>query len=153
MRSVRPGRDRRAALGVFGSESRGAGQARCCHRDFTDTPVPGPSNAPSYSPPMFDLQPMRTLFLLPASKVALAKNPKKRPTAEKLLQHPWPLSRMLAIELLEKANNPDHSAYDFDTNPNLILSLILTLTTPLLVPDTNQVIRGSMAQPSGKEKN
>ncbi|TKS85878.1 Mitogen-activated protein kinase kinase kinase kinase 3 [Collichthys lucidus] len=51
-------------------------------------------------------------------KLALTKNPKKRPTAEKLLQHPFvsqPLSRTLAIELLDKANNPDHSTYnDFD---------------------------------------
>ncbi|XP_034754362.1 mitogen-activated protein kinase kinase kinase kinase 3-like [Etheostoma cragini] len=51
-------------------------------------------------------------------KLGLTKNPKKRPTAEKLLQHPFvsqPLSRTLAIELLDKANNPDHSTYnDFD---------------------------------------
>ncbi|KAA8583550.1 hypothetical protein FQN60_014758 [Etheostoma spectabile] len=51
-------------------------------------------------------------------KQGLIKNPKKRPTAEKLLQHPFvsqPLSRTLAIELLDKANNPDHSTYnDFD---------------------------------------
>lgn len=83
--------------------------------------------------------------------MALTKNPKKRPTAEKLLQvsislwdfsyeirgrlievvgmlmcvffpsafqHPFvtqPLSRSLAIELLDKMNNPDHSTYhDFD---------------------------------------
>uniref|UniRef100_A0A8C9TPI0 Mitogen-activated protein kinase kinase kinase kinase n=1 Tax=Scleropages formosus TaxID=113540 RepID=A0A8C9TPI0_SCLFO len=90
-------------------------------------------------PPMFDLHPMRALFLMTKSnfqppklkdkvkwsnnfhhfvKMALIKNPKKRPTAEKLLQHPFvsqPLSRTLAIELLDKANNPDHSLYpDFD---------------------------------------
>uniref|UniRef100_A0A3Q1CKG2 Mitogen-activated protein kinase kinase kinase kinase n=1 Tax=Amphiprion ocellaris TaxID=80972 RepID=A0A3Q1CKG2_AMPOC len=90
-------------------------------------------------PPMFDLHPMRALFLMTKSnfqppklkdklkwtnnfhhfvKLALTKNPKKRPTAEKLLQHPFvsqPLSRTLAIELLDKANNPDHSTYnDFD---------------------------------------
>ncbi|KAF2974979.1 hypothetical protein EK904_006906 [Melospiza melodia maxima] len=51
-------------------------------------------------------------------KMALTKNPKKRPTAEKLLQHPFvtqPLNRSLAIELLDKMNNPDHSTYhDFD---------------------------------------
>ncbi|CAB1343797.1 unnamed protein product, partial [Coregonus sp. 'balchen'] len=51
-------------------------------------------------------------------KLSLTKNPKKRPTAEKLLQHPFvsqPLSRTLAIELLDKANNPDHTTYnDFD---------------------------------------
>ncbi|XP_029031277.1 mitogen-activated protein kinase kinase kinase kinase 3-like isoform X5 [Betta splendens] len=90
-------------------------------------------------PPMFDLHPMRALFLMTKSnfqppklkdklkwtnnfhhfvKLALTKNTKKRPTAEKLLQHPFvsqPLSRTLAIELLDKANNPDHSTYnDFD---------------------------------------
>ncbi|KAM6916290.1 mitogen-activated protein kinase kinase kinase kinase 3-like isoform 5-T5 [Xenentodon cancila] len=90
-------------------------------------------------PPMFDLHPMRALFLMTKSnfqppklkekpkwtnnfhhfvKLALTKNPKRRPTAEKLLQHPFvsqPLSRTLAIELLDKANNPDHSTYnDFD---------------------------------------
>ncbi|XP_069788067.1 mitogen-activated protein kinase kinase kinase kinase 3 isoform X2 [Narcine bancroftii] len=90
-------------------------------------------------PPMFDLHPMRALFLMTKSnfqppklkdkikwstnfhqfvKLALTKNPKKRPTAEKLLQHPFvaqSLSRTLAIELLDKLNNPDHSSYhDFD---------------------------------------
>uniref|UniRef100_A0A8C7V6U5 Mitogen-activated protein kinase kinase kinase kinase n=1 Tax=Oncorhynchus mykiss TaxID=8022 RepID=A0A8C7V6U5_ONCMY len=90
-------------------------------------------------PPMFDLHPMRALFLMTKSnfqppklkdkvkwgnnfhhfvKLSLTKNPKKRPTAEKLLQHPFvsqPLSRTLAIELLDKSNNPDHTTYnDFD---------------------------------------
>ncbi|XP_060687674.1 mitogen-activated protein kinase kinase kinase kinase 3 isoform X7 [Hemiscyllium ocellatum] len=86
-------------------------------------------------PPMFDLHPMRALFLMTKSnfqppklkdkikwstnfhqfvKLALTKNPKKRPTAEKLLQHPFvaqSLSRTLAIELLDKLNNPDHPSY------------------------------------------
>uniref|UniRef100_A0A671T7H7 Mitogen-activated protein kinase kinase kinase kinase 3a n=1 Tax=Sinocyclocheilus anshuiensis TaxID=1608454 RepID=A0A671T7H7_9TELE len=86
-------------------------------------------------PPMFDLHPMRALFLMTKSnfqppklkdkvkwtnnfhnfvKLALTKNPKKRPPADKLLQHPFvsqPLSRILAIELLDKANNPDHSSF------------------------------------------
>uniref|UniRef100_A0A673L6C8 Non-specific serine/threonine protein kinase n=1 Tax=Sinocyclocheilus rhinocerous TaxID=307959 RepID=A0A673L6C8_9TELE len=86
-------------------------------------------------PPMFDLHPMRSLFLMTKSsfqppklkdkvkwtnnfhhfvKMALTKNPKKRPTADRLLQHPYvtqPLSRTLAIELLDKANNPDHSTH------------------------------------------
>ncbi|XP_078086309.1 mitogen-activated protein kinase kinase kinase kinase 3 isoform X18 [Mustelus asterias] len=90
-------------------------------------------------PPMFDLHPMRALFLMTKSnfqppklkdkikwstnfhqfvKLALTKNPKKRPTAEKLLQHPFvaqSLNRALATELLDKLNNPDHSSYhDFD---------------------------------------
>ncbi|XP_037322394.2 mitogen-activated protein kinase kinase kinase kinase 3-like isoform X6 [Pungitius pungitius] len=92
-------------------------------------------------PPMFDLHPMRALFLMTKSnfqppklkdkvkwtnnfhhfvKLSLTKNPKKRPTAEKLLQHPFvsqPLSRTLAIELLDKSNNPDHSTFnDFDND-------------------------------------
>ncbi|XP_017319427.1 mitogen-activated protein kinase kinase kinase kinase 5 [Ictalurus punctatus] len=84
-------------------------------------------------PPMFDLHPMRALFLMSKSnfqppklkdkikwsttfhnfvKVSLTKNPKKRPTAEKLLTHMFVaqsgLSRRLAVELLEKMNNPDN---------------------------------------------
>lgn len=69
-------------------------------------------------PPMFDLHPMRALFLMSKSgfkpptlkdrdkwsptfhnfvKVALTKNPKKRPTAEKLLQVYLVLSLIDAI--------------------------------------------------------
>ncbi|XP_038634283.1 mitogen-activated protein kinase kinase kinase kinase 5 isoform X2 [Scyliorhinus canicula] len=84
-------------------------------------------------PPMFDLHPMRALFLMSKSgfqppklkdkvkwsttfhtflKVALTKNPKKRPTAEKLLTHSFlaqpVLSRSLAVELLDKVNNPEN---------------------------------------------
>uniref|UniRef100_A0A9J7X9G1 non-specific serine/threonine protein kinase n=1 Tax=Cyprinus carpio carpio TaxID=630221 RepID=A0A9J7X9G1_CYPCA len=98
-------------------------------------------------PPMFDLHPMRALFLMTKSnfqppklkdkvkwtnnfhnfvKLALTKNPKKRPPADKLLQHPFvsqPLSRILAIELLDKANNPDNSSYtdldDDDPEPEV----------------------------------
>uniref|UniRef100_A0A672K8R5 Mitogen-activated protein kinase kinase kinase kinase 3 n=1 Tax=Sinocyclocheilus grahami TaxID=75366 RepID=A0A672K8R5_SINGR len=98
-------------------------------------------------PPMFDLHPMRALFLMTKSsfqppklkdkvkwtnnfhhfvKMALTKNPKKRPTADRLLQHPFvtqPLSRTLAIELLDKANNPDHSTHsdaeEDDIDPEL----------------------------------
>uniref|UniRef100_A0A672LGV3 Mitogen-activated protein kinase kinase kinase kinase n=1 Tax=Sinocyclocheilus grahami TaxID=75366 RepID=A0A672LGV3_SINGR len=96
-------------------------------------------------PPMFDLHPMRSLFLMTKSifvnvynlktnnfhhfvKMALTKNPKKRPTADRLLQHPFvtqPLSRTLAIELLDKANNPDHSTHsdaeEDDIDPEVIL--------------------------------
>ncbi|XP_067352784.1 mitogen-activated protein kinase kinase kinase kinase 3-like isoform X2 [Channa argus] len=86
-------------------------------------------------PPMFELHPMRALLLMTKSnfqppklkdklkwsgnfhefvKIALTKNPKKRPAADKLLQHPFvsqPLSRTLAIELLDKVNNPDPTTY------------------------------------------
>lgn len=81
-------------------------------------------------PPMFELHPMRVLFLMSKSgfkpptlkererwsqlfhaflKLALTKNPKKRPTAEKLLQHAFfqqDMSKRLAIELLQKYSNP-----------------------------------------------
>ncbi|XP_056632164.1 mitogen-activated protein kinase kinase kinase kinase 5 isoform X8 [Diorhabda sublineata] len=89
-------------------------------------------------PPMFDLHPMRALFLMSKSgfkpptlkdkekwsatfqsfvKVALTKNPKKRPTAEKLLQHAFfqgDMHRRLALELLQKANNPSHMFTDLE---------------------------------------
>ncbi|XP_062863548.1 mitogen-activated protein kinase kinase kinase kinase 3 isoform X2 [Trichomycterus rosablanca] len=102
-------------------------------------------------PPMFDLHPMRALFLMTKSnfqppklkdkvkwtnnfhhfvKMALIKNPKKRPTADKLLQHPFvsqPLSRTLAIELLDKASNPDHieehDVEDEDADPESPVSV------------------------------
>ncbi|XP_056281790.1 mitogen-activated protein kinase kinase kinase kinase 5 isoform X2 [Pseudoliparis swirei] len=88
-------------------------------------------------PPMFDLHPMRALFLMSKSsfqppklkeknkwstafhnfiKVSLTKNPKKRPTAEKLLSHVYVaqpgLTRRLAVDLLDKMNNPhNHQQY------------------------------------------
>uniref|UniRef100_A0AAQ5XC00 non-specific serine/threonine protein kinase n=1 Tax=Amphiprion ocellaris TaxID=80972 RepID=A0AAQ5XC00_AMPOC len=110
-------------------------------------------------PPMFDLHPMRALFLMTKSnfqppklkdklkwtnnfhhfvKLALTKNPKKRPTAEKLLQHPFvsqPLSRTLAIELLDKANNPDHSTYndfdDDDPEPEILILCVALFSSNL----------------------
>uniref|UniRef100_A0A670HM91 Mitogen-activated protein kinase kinase kinase kinase n=1 Tax=Podarcis muralis TaxID=64176 RepID=A0A670HM91_PODMU len=88
-------------------------------------------------PPMFDLHPMRALFLMSKtweclfhffSSIALTKNPKKRPAADKLLTHTFVgqpgLSRSLAVELLDKVNNPDnHPHYaeadddDFEPHP------------------------------------
>ncbi|XP_063236829.1 mitogen-activated protein kinase kinase kinase kinase 5-like isoform X14 [Bacillus rossius redtenbacheri] len=89
-------------------------------------------------PPMFDLHPMRALFLMSKSgfkpptlkdrdkwsptfhnfvKVALTKNPKKRPTAEKLLLHPFfhgEMSKRLALELLQKVSNPQHMFTDLE---------------------------------------
>ncbi|XP_063002262.1 mitogen-activated protein kinase kinase kinase kinase 2 isoform X2 [Elgaria multicarinata webbii] len=89
-------------------------------------------------PPLFDLHPMRALMLMSKSsfqppklkdkacwstdfhhflKLSLTKNPKKRPVAEKLLQHPFvsqPLARILAVELLDKATNPDLGAAALD---------------------------------------
>ncbi|XP_050438819.1 mitogen-activated protein kinase kinase kinase kinase 5 isoform X1 [Adelges cooleyi] len=86
-------------------------------------------------PPMFDLHPMRVLFLMSKSgfkpptlkerdkwsptfhnfiKVSLTKNPKKRPTADKLLMHSFfcqDMSKRLAIDLLQKANNPQAQTF------------------------------------------
>ncbi|XP_051154948.1 mitogen-activated protein kinase kinase kinase kinase 5 isoform X1 [Leptopilina boulardi] len=91
-------------------------------------------------PPMFDLHPMRALFLMSKSgfkpptlkdrdkwsptfhnfvKVALTKNPKKRPTAEKLLQHTFfqgEMSKRLALELLQKVSNPSHMFTDLEAD-------------------------------------
>nr|XP_042901373.1 mitogen-activated protein kinase kinase kinase kinase 5 isoform X3 [Parasteatoda tepidariorum] len=96
-------------------------------------------------PPMFDLHPMRALFLMSKSgfkppqlkdknkwtpvfhhfvKVALTKNPKKRPTAEKLLQHPFvqvDIGNHIAQELLEKARNPILNFSDLDGEEEEIL--------------------------------
>ncbi|XP_032089835.1 mitogen-activated protein kinase kinase kinase kinase 2 [Thamnophis elegans] len=89
-------------------------------------------------PPLFDLHPMRALMLMSKSnfqppklkdkacwspdfhhflKLSLTKNPRKRPVAEKLLQHPFvcqPLARVLAVELLDKATNPELDATALD---------------------------------------
>ncbi|XP_067130068.1 mitogen-activated protein kinase kinase kinase kinase 3-like isoform X2 [Centruroides vittatus] len=89
-------------------------------------------------PPMFDLHPMRALFLMSKSgfksptlkdknkwsptfhhfvKVALTKNPKKRPPADRLLQHPLfqtNLTKRIARELLEKVNNPHQNYSELD---------------------------------------
>ncbi|MEQ2261075.1 Mitogen-activated protein kinase kinase kinase kinase 3 [Xenotaenia resolanae] len=67
-------------------------------------------------PPMFDLHPMRSAGFHSFVKMALNKNPRKRPSAETLLQHtllfqhPFVtqlLTRNLIIELLDLANNPE----------------------------------------------
>ncbi|XP_075116400.1 mitogen-activated protein kinase kinase kinase kinase 1 [Leptodactylus fuscus] len=83
-------------------------------------------------PPMFHVHPLRVLFLMSKSgyqppklkdkskwsaafhnfiKVALTKNPKKRPSASKLLTHQFVaqtgLGPFLTMELLEKLRNPE----------------------------------------------
>lgn len=83
-------------------------------------------------PPMFHVHPLRVLFLMSKSgyqppklkdkskwsaafnnfiKVALTKNPKKRPSASKLLTHQFVaqtgLGAFLTMELLEKLRNPE----------------------------------------------
>uniref|UniRef100_A0AAQ5Y4V6 non-specific serine/threonine protein kinase n=1 Tax=Amphiprion ocellaris TaxID=80972 RepID=A0AAQ5Y4V6_AMPOC len=94
-------------------------------------------------PPMFDLHPMRALMLMSKSsfqpprlkdktkwsasfqsfvKMALIKNPRKRPSAETLLQHPFVtqlLTRNLIIELLDMANNPElHTSHTHSMDDN-----------------------------------
>ncbi|KAM9424180.1 mitogen-activated protein kinase kinase kinase kinase 2 isoform 2-T2 [Pholidichthys leucotaenia] len=107
-------------------------------------------------PPMFDLHPMRALMLMSKSsfqpprlkdktkwsaafqsfvKMALIKNPRKRPSAETLLQHPFVtqlLTRNLIIELLDMANNPElHSTHSHCMDDN-------DLEVELLAPDKIQ---------------
>ncbi|KAM9432344.1 mitogen-activated protein kinase kinase kinase kinase 5 isoform 2-T2 [Salvelinus alpinus] len=99
-------------------------------------------------PPMFDLHPMRALFLMSKSsfqppklkdkvkwstafhnfvKVSLTKNPKKRPTAEKLLSHLFidqtGLTRKVAVELLDKMNNPDNHQHFSEVDDDDLESL------------------------------
>ncbi|XP_040035666.2 mitogen-activated protein kinase kinase kinase kinase 2 isoform X5 [Gasterosteus aculeatus] len=94
-------------------------------------------------PPMFDLHPMRALMLMSKSsfqpprlkdkskwsagfqsfvKMSLIKSPRKRPSAETLLQHPFVtqlLTRNLVIELLDTANNPElHSSHTHSMDDN-----------------------------------
>uniref|UniRef100_A0A673IU66 non-specific serine/threonine protein kinase n=1 Tax=Sinocyclocheilus rhinocerous TaxID=307959 RepID=A0A673IU66_9TELE len=98
-------------------------------------------------PPMFDLHPMRALMLMSKSsfqppklkdkskwpagfhsfvKMCLIKSPRKRPTAETLLQHPFVtqlLTRKLMIELLDIASNPDlHHPPSPEENEEVLLS-------------------------------
>jgi len=90
-------------------------------------------------PPMFDLHPMRALFLMSKSgfkppvlkekikwspefhnfvKVALTKNPKKRPPAVRLLQHAFlqgNFTKRLAIDLLQQVRNPHNNVQRSDS--------------------------------------
>ena len=104
-------------------------------------------------PPMFDLHPMRALFLMSKSnfkppsladknrwspefynfvKISLTKNPKKRPSAEKLLHHPFvqnsELSKRLIKDLLDKAQSPatlDHNNYyDVDSDEDALAAAV-----------------------------
>ena len=57
-------------------------------------------------------------------QLSLTKNPKKRPTAEKLLLHPFvspQLPRSLPIELLQKCSSP-HLTYppELEVNINIL---------------------------------
>uniref|UniRef100_UPI00358F34E6 mitogen-activated protein kinase kinase kinase kinase 5-like isoform X1 n=2 Tax=Myxine glutinosa TaxID=7769 RepID=UPI00358F34E6 len=98
-------------------------------------------------PPLYDLHPMRALFLMSKSsfpppklkdkqkwspmfhsfvKIALTKNPKKRPTAEKLLMHSFcqqTLPHSIPMELLQRCSDlepvaptPDPDEEDVETD-------------------------------------
>uniref|UniRef100_A0A8C1NK43 Mitogen-activated protein kinase kinase kinase kinase 6 n=1 Tax=Cyprinus carpio TaxID=7962 RepID=A0A8C1NK43_CYPCA len=108
-------------------------------------------------PPMFDLHPMRALMLMSKSsfqppklkdknkwstefhnfiKTALIKSPRKRPTAEKILQHAFVtqlLTRNLVIELLDAVNNPDlQQTHTMDESDLEVNGAMLQLNTVIL---------------------
>lgn len=82
-------------------------------------------------PPLYDLHPMRALYIMSKSgykpptlkskekwspvfhnfvKIALTKNPKKRPSAERLLTHEFvrcTIDKRLILSLIEKARHPN----------------------------------------------
>ncbi|XP_078518352.1 mitogen-activated protein kinase kinase kinase kinase 5-like [Lissotriton helveticus] len=115
-------------------------------------------------PPLFDLHPLRVLFLMSKSgyqppklkdkskwatafhnfiKVTLTKNAKKRPSAAKMLNHQFVaqsgLSRALAHELLDKLRNPEkHSRYlDTEEEEELDLSPV----APRKIQSTHRHVR------------
>uniref|UniRef100_A0A672ILB7 Mitogen-activated protein kinase kinase kinase kinase n=1 Tax=Salarias fasciatus TaxID=181472 RepID=A0A672ILB7_SALFA len=121
-------------------------------------------------PPMFDLHPMRALFLMSKSmsqnnhciwsaafhnfvKVSLTKNPKKRPTAEKLLSHVFVaqtgLTRRLALDLLDKMNNPDNHQHYVEVDDDDLEPLSAVRHT---IRSTNKQARAERTQVSVKAK-
>uniref|UniRef100_A0A8C9U5K2 Mitogen-activated protein kinase kinase kinase kinase 2 n=1 Tax=Scleropages formosus TaxID=113540 RepID=A0A8C9U5K2_SCLFO len=119
-------------------------------------------------PPMFDLHPMRALMLMSKSnfqppklkdrtkwsalfhsfvKMALTKNPRKRPTAERLLEHPFMtqlLTRTLAIELLDLASNPElHAASSQDdSDPDVSVPGTVCVHVPQMGACFSKVFNG-----------
>ncbi|XP_052273224.1 mitogen-activated protein kinase kinase kinase kinase 5-like isoform X3 [Dreissena polymorpha] len=116
-------------------------------------------------PPMFDLHPMRALFLMSKSgfkppqlkdkskwspvfhnfvKISLTKNPKKRPPAEKLLEHQFmqgDLTRRLTKEILDKVRNPHSTTYEIqpDDEDELLANV------PQRIPSANSDSRHRQA--------
>uniref|UniRef100_A0A672IM40 Mitogen-activated protein kinase kinase kinase kinase n=1 Tax=Salarias fasciatus TaxID=181472 RepID=A0A672IM40_SALFA len=120
-------------------------------------------------PPMFDLHPMRSVSV-PATivshcsctgsaafhnfvKVSLTKNPKKRPTAEKLLSHVFVaqtgLTRRLALDLLDKMNNPDNHQHYVEVDDDDLEPLSAVRHT---IRSTNKQARAERTQVSVKAK-
>uniref|UniRef100_A0AAR2M6F3 Mitogen-activated protein kinase kinase kinase kinase n=1 Tax=Pygocentrus nattereri TaxID=42514 RepID=A0AAR2M6F3_PYGNA len=88
-------------------------------------------------PPMFELHPMRALFLMTKSNFQPPKLKDKSYSYTFYNKHPFvsqPLSRTLAIELLDKASNPDHAHYsEFeDDDPESEVSLLMLILLILI---------------------
>ncbi|KAH8401326.1 hypothetical protein KR009_004532 [Drosophila setifemur] len=129
-------------------------------------------------PPMFDLHPMRALFLMSKSgfkpptlnnkdkwsptfhnfiKTALTKNPKKRPTAERLLQHPFvqcEMSLRVAKELLQKYQSPNQQfCYYLDGDEETVASVPQRIASKMTsrtngVPALNHTLKTGMTNNS-----
>ncbi|EDW09663.1 mitogen-activated protein kinase kinase kinase kinase 5 isoform X5 [Drosophila mojavensis] len=124
-------------------------------------------------PPMFDLHPMRALFLMSKSgfkppslsnkekwsptfhsfiKTALTKNPKKRPTAERLLQHPFVQSEMslrVPKELLQKYQSPNTPYYYLDGDEETVAGVPQRIPSKMTsrangVPAQNHTLKTGM---------
>ncbi|XP_017959839.1 mitogen-activated protein kinase kinase kinase kinase 5 isoform X4 [Drosophila navojoa] len=124
-------------------------------------------------PPMFDLHPMRALFLMSKSgfkppslsnkekwsptfhsfiKTALTKNPKKRPTAERLLQHPFVQSEMplrVPKELLLKYQSPNTPYYYLDGDEETVAGVPQRIPSKMTsrangVPAQNHTLKTGM---------
>ncbi|KAJ3331376.1 SNARE-binding exocyst subunit S6 [Blyttiomyces sp. JEL0837] len=94
------------------------------------------------SPPMFDLHPMRVLFMIPKLdspvlkekkwsqafqdflQLCLNKDPEKRPTAEQLLKHPFvqkqSLSEKTVIELIQRSRKAKLSRLKLSNSASLV---------------------------------
>ncbi|XP_077355115.1 mitogen-activated protein kinase kinase kinase kinase 2 isoform X2 [Festucalex cinctus] len=74
----------------------------------------------SFQPPKFKEKTKWSPGFQSFVKMALIKNPRKRPSAETLLQHPFVtqlLTRNLVIELLDAASDPElHASHNMDDN-------------------------------------
>lgn len=126
---------------------------------------------------MFDLHPMRALFLMSKSgfkpptlkekerwsaifhsfvKISLTKNPKKRPNAERLLQHPFvngggagtgEMSVRLMRELLHKYQNP----HQFNDNSEMDEDGAMGLSVPQRIPSKMGTVQRALFGESSKK--
>lgn len=128
---------------------------------------------------MFDLHPMRALFLMSKSgfkpptlkekerwsqifhsfvKIALTKNPKKRPNAERLLQHPFvngggagtgEMSVRLMRELLHKYQNP----HQFNDGSEIDDDGAMGLSVPQRIPSKMGTVQRAHLFGEGSKSN